>query len=104
MQNKQKSIENYERQLAEIKEKLAEAESNKMSSFERQIEHFEQQRQEMNKTHLVWLRMKEKKYTFRVFGRQLFTSKKLASKTRQGNEIDVTVHDTIFETPHYDFL
>ena len=45
---KQKSIEALEKLNCELKERLNQAENNKMSSFEKQIELFEQQRSEMN--------------------------------------------------------
>ena len=38
---KQQTLENLEQQLAEARERLQSAESNKATSFEKQIEHFE---------------------------------------------------------------
>ena len=48
MNLKQQTIENLERQLAEVKDRLQSMETTKHSSFEKQVEHFEQQRNELN--------------------------------------------------------
>jgi len=45
---KQQLVETLEKQIAEMKERLLQAENGRHSAFEKQLEHFEQQRQELN--------------------------------------------------------